>query len=353
MMTIRPDDYGALSTPPRTIAVFRALQLGDLLCTVPALRALRAHAPEAQISLIGLPWASAFVSRFARYLDDFIEFPGFPGLPERPYEWRRIERFVRDMRRRRFDLMLQMHGDGAISNLIVDVLGANITGGFVGPTAYRPNDRYFIPYPDRIPEIRRHLTLMEHLGVPLRGEQLEFPVTDADGAELDGIPDASDLSERSYVCLHPGGRSPARRWALEHFAAVADRLAEEGWTVVLTGTAAERELGERLQSSVRAPVVNLMGRTGLGAVGALIRGARALITNDTGVSHIACAFRVPSVVLCTGSDPVRWGPLDRHRHRLLMGDSAMPDDALRAFRDLPPRAADASRIPAAITGASA
>ena len=61
---------------PRRIIILRALQLGDLLCAVPAFRAIRSAWPEAEIVLVGLPWARGFVERFALYLDGFREFPG-------------------------------------------------------------------------------------------------------------------------------------------------------------------------------------------------------------------------------------------------------------------------------------
>ncbi|HET9942352.1 MAG TPA: LPS biosynthesis glycosyltransferase, partial [Terriglobia bacterium] len=142
------------------------MQLGDLLCSVPAFRALRAAFPKARITLIGLPWAKAFVQRFTHYLDEFIEFPGYPGLPEQDTDFGRLATFLEYMRARRFDWLIQMQGDGSYVNDLVRLCGARERMGFALPSADGSDLSGFLPYPSDCPEIHRHLRLMEFIGVP-------------------------------------------------------------------------------------------------------------------------------------------------------------------------------------------
>jgi ADP-heptose:LPS heptosyltransferase len=104
------------------------------------------------------------------------------------------------------------------------------------------------------------------------------------------------------------------------FAAVADSLARKGLRVVITGTVDEQDVACAVTAAMSQPAINLAGQTTLGAAAALVSGARLVVTNDTGMSHIAAALRVPSVVVVLGSDPKRWAPLDRGRHRPVMAD---------------------------------
>jgi ADP-heptose:LPS heptosyltransferase len=295
------------------IAVFRALQLGDLLCTVPALRALDAAYPSAHISLIGLPWARSFVARFQRYLDAFIEFPGFPGMPERAVDFSSLALFFESMKKARFDLVLQMHGDGRLSNPIAALMGAETMCGYWVPGRYRPQPGRFIEWREREHEVHRWLRLLEHAGVPPRGTHLEFPLLDQDWAELRGL----GLSERAYAVIHPGSQLPSRRWPPERFAEVADELARRGHDIVVTGVESEGPVVEKVKSAMRHSAVDLCGRTRLGGLAALIARARLLVCNDTGVSHLAAALGTPSVVIACGSDPERWAPLNRELHRVL------------------------------------
>lgn len=310
-----------LGRPPiRKVAVLRALKVGDLLCAVPALRALRAALPGAEVVLVGLPWAKEFAERFAHLIDGFREFPGFPGLPERAPAIGRIPAFLSAMQAERFDLAVQLHGSGPFVNPVVALFGATHTAGFYLPGDYCPDPDRFLPWPEDGLEVRRLLRLTEFLGAPAQGEHLEFPIRDGDVQALQRLPGP----DRPYVCIHPGASVPERRWPADRFARVADALARRGLRVVLTGSDAEAGLTRDVARSMAGAAVDLAGRTNLGVIAALVSRARLLVCNDTGVSHIAAAVGTPSVVISTGDNPARWAPLDTARHHVLCDVNGVP-----------------------------
>ena len=322
--------------PPRRIAVFRALALGDMLCAVPALRALRAHAPESRITLVGLPWAETFAERFRALIDDFLPFPGFPGYPEQEGAIPAFLDFLRVARDKRFDLAIQLHGSGELTNRIVALLDAPRMAGFVpndnrGQTPFpaRANARSakektgsdpdFLPWPEAENEVRRYLRLMEHLGVPARGEHLELPITWTDWELWEEIAERHRLKEGGFVCIHPGARLQSRRWPAARFAAVGAALARDGWRVAITGSHAERTLTAEIAAQVR-DAIDLAGETTLGSLAALVSKSALLVCNDTGISHVAAAVGAPSVVVASGSDVRRWAPLDAALHPVVWHD---------------------------------
>jgi ADP-heptose:LPS heptosyltransferase len=306
--------------PPRSVAVFRALQLGDLLCAVPTLRALRRGFPGAHIALIGLPWARDLAARFPAYIDEFVEFPGFPGLPERRCEPAEVLEFLRAAQEREFDLALQLHGSGELSNPLVALLGARRVAGYFRQGLYCPDARGFLEWRDDEPEVQRGLRLLATLGVAPAGLELEAPVRVADRQELAALAPEHVLARGSYVCLHPGAQLPSRRWYPERFAVVADGLAERGLRIVITGTAGEAEIARDVARRMRAPTLDLVGKTTLGALTALIDGARLVVANDTGVRHVAAARGTACVAVACGSDVRRW-PATEPLHRVLYADT--------------------------------
>jgi ADP-heptose:LPS heptosyltransferase len=304
---------------PRSIAIIRALALGDLLCAVPSFRALRHRFPDARISLIGLPWAAAIVERYPEYLDQLVEFPGFPGIPEVPVDPDRIVGFLAAMRQRPLDLVVQLHGDGSAINAFAGLLGARRVAGFYPqrqPGLADPAG-VWVAYPEAGSEVERLLAVPAALGAD-GDPTLEFPIRRSDreglAATLATIGAATLLGD-PFVVVHPGSSTPERRWPAGAFAAVADALAIRGVRTCLTGTAGERHVIDAVRREMTTDAIDLGGRTSLGELAALVAEARLLVANDTGVSHLAAALRTPSVIVFSGSDRERWAPIDDRLHR--------------------------------------
>jgi ADP-heptose:LPS heptosyltransferase len=305
----------------RRIAVFRALQLGDLLVAVPALRSLRAGFPEAEITLLGLPWAEEFARQFGHYVDRFVEFPGYPGILEAKADPERTARFLAEQRAYGYDLVIQMQGDGMVSNRLVADLGGWITAGYYlgDPPA---SLTVAAPYPDDRHEILRNLGLAQLLGCPDCGADLEFPLFLEDrrrAVELLGRLQRS----APVVGIHPGARAPSKRWPPEHFAALADELVRRyGASIVITGSASEKESAREVLRCMDAGALDLTGRTSLGALAAVVSCFDLFVSNDSGPAHVAYAVGTASITLFGPVDPRRWGPLQGKQH--LVAQHAVP-----------------------------
>jgi ADP-heptose:LPS heptosyltransferase len=294
------------------IAIFRALQLGDMLCAIPAIRALRSVYPDAHITLLGLAWEESLLTRFPGYFDAFIEFPGYPGLPEQEPDLKRFPAFLNAMQQEQFDLVLQMQGNGSIVNPMLALFNGRYTAGYWRREDYCPDPALFLEYPEHVNEIERHLLLMNHLGIPSQGKELEFPISAQDKDEFEQL--HLPLTPGEYICIHPGSRGSWRQWPTELFASLADHFASLGWQIVLTGTKQEIPLTMEVASKMQYTAINAAGITKLGSLAVMIKHARALFSNCTGVSHIAAALQTPSIVISMDGEPDRWGPLNKQLH---------------------------------------
>jgi len=311
------DEERTIWITPRRIAIFRALQLGDLLVAVPAFRAIRKRFPAAEITLIGLPWAASFVQRFNRYIDRFVEFVGFPGIDEVEANPERTACFLQEQRACEYDLVVQMHGDGKTSNPFALALGGKVTVGYfedrrpAGMTLGRQ-------YPDDQPEIERNLGLARLLGCSDCDPGLEFPLFKQDYAEAGALLHQLPAATRPWVGIHAGARPPARRWPVEYFAQVADTFAQHfSAQIILTGSPGEKTTIRQVADLMKTQPLNIAGETSLGGLAALISELDLFISNDTGPAHIAEAVDTPGVTIFGPADYRRWAPLNQERHRVV------------------------------------
>jgi ADP-heptose:LPS heptosyltransferase len=303
-----------MAFPPRKVAVLRASRIGDLLMAIPALRSLRAALPDAEMCLIGHPGAGELAERI-QYVDRFIALP----IVARPSGGWMIDPaqgapFITAMRAEQFDLALQLHGYGLNANPLTMMLGARYTAGFdtlAGPAGRL--DAAF-PRPVGVHEVRRLLDFMAFLGVPDRGDALEFPLSDGDRREAAAL---LGTVRHPLIGIHGGAQDAAKRWPAGRFAEAGAELSRRlGGTVVAVG-AANARYAELVARIPNVPVLDLTGRTSLLTLAGVIERLHLLVCNDSAPAHIAYALGIPSVTIFGPTDPREWGPPANPRHRVL------------------------------------
>jgi ADP-heptose:LPS heptosyltransferase len=300
------------ATVIQKIAVFRALQLGDILCAIPALRALRTAYPSAKITFIGLPGSKPVIERFPSYFDYFLSFPGYPGLPEQAFNETEFEQFYAQMQEENFDLLLQMQGNGTIVNELLKPLAPKYFAGFSIEAEELQENPLLLAYPNFGHESTRHLSLMKHLGMDELYPDMEFPLYEKDYLDFDQL--ALPLTSEKYICMHPGSRGAWRQWPISHFATLGQIAIDHGFELVLTGVESERSLVEQLAALLQHRPIVAAGKTNLGSLGVLVKHATLLIANCTGISHIAAGLQTPSIIISMDGEPERWAPVNKALH---------------------------------------
>jgi len=306
----------------RKIAVLRANGLGDLVFSLPALDALRATYPEAEVVLLGREWQAALLGARPSPVDRVVAVPPVrgvredPGVEEDPEE---VEAFLAAMRAERFDLALQLHGGGRHSNPFVAALGARVGAGSCTPDAPRL-DRW-LPYVYLQPEVLRYLEVVGLVGARPGDPQPRLALTDADAQAARAV--LGDEPDAPVALLHPGASDPRRRWAAERFAAVGEALAARGVRVLVNGGPAERELVAEVAGAVEAGAEAV--ELGLDRLPGVLAACDVVVSNDTGPLHLAAAVGAPTVGLFWGPNVVNSPPPWRAGHRPLAAfDLACP-----------------------------
>lgn len=300
--------------PVKKLAVFRGLFLGDLVAATPALRALRRGYPGAEISLVTLPWARALAPHLAPDVDRVIPYPGAPGLDGNDDE-AALERFIEEMRAERFDLAVNLHGRGPQSTRLVAAFAARRTASFVGDY---PHLNVSVPWDAEEHEASKLLLLAAATGGVSDGDGPRLRVRDEDHRRAAIL--LRGGARVPLALLHPGASTEEKRWPATGFGRVASGLLQRGYAVAVTGSAGERGLSKSV-CELAPGALDLSGKTDLSALIGLVSNADLLVSNDTGPAHLAYALGTPSVtVFGPSTDAGRWGPLDKDRHAVLLGD---------------------------------
>lgn len=313
----------------RRVLAVRLDNLGDVLVTSPALRAINESIPEGEVTLLASP-AGAQAGRLHPDLAGVIvaEVPWVDPWRELPHDSLRDRRLIETLRTRHFDAAIiftsyrQSPLPAAYLCYLADIplrLGATTDGaGSLLTTRHNPPARL-------CHEVERGLDLVGAVGFTTSDDRLALAIPASAHAIARDWLDRAGHAGGPLVALHPGCTMPARTYPWEGYAEIADRLvADLGATVVLTGATKERELLERIANHL-APETRRVTSVCAGvlpfpAFCALIAAADLAITNNTGPMHVAAAVGTPVVALfALTNPPEQWGPW-RAPHRLLYHD---------------------------------
>lgn len=281
----------------------RALKLGDLLVAVPALRALSRAFPDHRIRYAAQAWLAPVVE-----LVGGIDLLDTHGLD------------VPIPLRGPVDIAVNLHGAGPESTRRLDALnprrriGHRQTGAG-GPAWDGPE------WPEGGQQRERWTRMLAWHGI------------EADPLDLELHAPAVASPRPGASVVHPGAAYGSRLWPVERFAQVCRLLRDAGHDVVLTGSASERSRARAVARAAGLPAdAVLAGRIALDAMAALVRGARLVVSADTGAAHLASAYGRPSVVLFGPAPPEEWGP-PPGPHRVLTDAAVRRGDAFAADPD--------------------
>jgi ADP-heptose:LPS heptosyltransferase len=290
----------------RTILVVKLRTLGDVLTTFPLLRALKELYPRARLIMAA---DTAYRDLFTTHprVDEFWGHPA-KELAARGawFAWQQHWAFVRQMRRARVDLYVDLYGSLRTA-LWGWLAGVPMRLGF----ALRGR-KYF--YTRTITAAHRYvvdlnLQFARALGWEGTDNRLEFFLSQGDQEAAQRHLLAQGWRPgQSLLAVSPGGGWPLKCWAPERFGVVAGRLAQEtGCRVVVTGSAAEQGLVEACARAVGKPTLSAVGLS-LRTLAAVIAQARLFLGNDSGPKYFAEAFGVPTLICYGPTDPVNNNP---------------------------------------------
>jgi heptosyltransferase-2 len=264
--------------------------IGDVLMAQPLLARLRGKLPAARIDVLAPPWAAAIARRMVE-VDEVIEADLRHGALQLGARWR----LGRGLMQRGYDQAIVLPNTWK-SALVPLFAAIPVRSGYVGESRYGILNLLHENKSQREPMTIHYARLSEQPGIEPE-LPLPFPALNFDPATIKRTAARFGISS-PYTVICPGAEyGPAKRWP--YFRELASKLDSQ---VVLLGSASDNGQAEGI------PGKNLLGQTTLDEAIDLIAGAASVVTNDSGLMHVAAATGTRQVALFGSSSPEHTPP---------------------------------------------
>lgn len=312
-LTISTTTHPALTSRDfARVLLIKPSSLGDIVHALPVLHGLRCRYPHAHVAwLVG----TSFVPLLADHpaLSEVIPFDRrHYGRVGRSWPATRdFLRFLRELRSRRFDLVIDLQGLFR-SGLLTRATGAKVRIGFADA-----RELAWMAYTHRLPAaagdvhaVDRNRQTLALLGVEEGPAVFDLALQPQERAAAGGLLAAAGIQpDEPFLAVLPGARWETKQWPPERFGGTINQIADQvGVRSVLLGGAEERVLCDQIAEICLKTPVNLAGRTGLRELIALIERAAVVLCHDSGPMHVAAALKRPLVCISGPTNPRRTGP---------------------------------------------
>jgi lipopolysaccharide heptosyltransferase II len=286
--------------------------IGDALLAQPLFARLLQKHPGATVAALAPPWTAPVLRRMPE-IAEVIDAPFAHGELKLGARWN----LARSLRKRAYDQSIVLPNTFK-SALIPLFAGIPLRTGFSGELRYGALNRVHRLDEKALPLMaERYAQLAEEPGSPPARPLAEVGLR-VDPANLGAALKRLGLSRsKPVVAFCPGAEyGPAKRWPARYFAELATKLAAQGRAVWLFGSGKDREIGEEIVRLSAGAAVNLCGKTDLASAIDLLSLAEVVVSNDSGLMHVAAAVGRPVVALYGSSSPEHTPPLSRS-HRIV------------------------------------
>jgi len=288
--------------PPRpddTVLMIQLGHIGDLVVSLPVVRALKESAPNGKL-VVAVREVAREIIEDCPWVDEIISVDKKKRSP-----WGQVRyqsAFFKRLRDYRFDYVVDIR-PGSRGSFLAWMSGAPIRAGHFDPRPKRNwMNRMFthLLRPgewDGIYAAEQNLRVVEPLGLRIRGRIPELIVAPSKKERVSRLLREEHVPlEKPLVALHPFCRRKLKEWPLESWMLLTKRIYEErDCALVMTCAPEDRQSAERFMSKCEVPIRDLAGKTSLGELPALLQACSLLIGIDTAAVHIAAAVGTPTV----------------------------------------------------------
>ena len=294
----------------QNILVIKISAIGDVILSIPSLRAIRAHYPGANIKVLVGAEARSVLDR-CHYINDRIVC----DLKGRDRGIRGLLRIARELRKGCFDIVIDLQNNKK-SHILSSLSLAGMRYGYDnGKFSFLLNKKIKddAPYLDPIDHQARVLALA---GIKVEDKSLELWPSEADDAEVQKFLDDNWVKpdqELVGVNVRASSRWESKNWPANYIAELCDRLAQElNIRVVLTGSGDDVAFANRIMKLTRSKPVVSAGKTDILELASLIKRFKVYVTPDSAPMHVSASMATPFVALFGPTDPSRHLPPTKH-----------------------------------------